>query len=147
MNPQTNPEGKDGAESMHGWQFDDELIKTWRNNVSGFERVNFIEYLIERCRRTESELTRLREELRHKGEALKIGGELLRQRRLDAEAKLLTVEELRAEFERPRIKAMQKHTPLPTMPRRDDGSYVFDESNHAWYWFLEAARLLGRVKE
>jgi hypothetical protein len=61
--------------------------------------------------------------------------------------KQYTESELRVMFENPRIEAMRKHTPNPAMPRHADGSYLFEDSNRAWYWFLEAARSLGAIKK
>jgi hypothetical protein len=66
---------------------------------------------------------------------------------LEARLKPVTESELRAMFEQPRLEKMRRHTPLPDLPRRADGSYLFDETNVAWYWFLEAARLFGKVAQ
>jgi hypothetical protein len=64
------------------------------------------------------------------------------------EPKQYTEDELRAMFEHPRLKAMRKHTPEPSLPRRDDGTYLFHETQVAWYWYLEAARdILGALKK
>lgn len=44
----------DRLEEMHGWNFTDDPQKIWKNNVAANERFDFIEYLLERCRRAES---------------------------------------------------------------------------------------------
>lgn len=61
----------------------------------------------------------------------------------EATKRKYTEDQLRFMFENPRIKAMGKFIEVPKMPRNQDGTYVFDDSNVAWYWFRQAARDLG----
>lgn len=43
-------------QEMHSWRFDDNAVLIWRDNVAADENIDFIEYLIERCRRAEDRL-------------------------------------------------------------------------------------------
>lgn len=136
MNPQ-NTEGKDGAESMHG-------IKRYcqSNNHGVFDEMReYPDGLWVKFSDVESELTRLREEIEElKGANISLNEQ---NEQIRAEAKPMTVEELRAEFEKEFKPEHLTRVELEGDEWDYERNFVFER----WLGFLACARLLGRVKE